>query len=188
MSQINYRNQETVKDAFFHSCLGKLTILGGILILILAIAYFTNPTEQEMAVEMEDNVMQCLEENDSIQGDKIDDYVNNLGHTFTKADTTKIFPDLIKSYRALNRMEVYHHSLYTTTYLFNNMHPQGIRVGIGGFGMVFPTVTFEDILLNVGPMHKGYNQKIIQRGVIPDTDLGSNPNIQEFHYKRNPDD
>ena len=97
MSQINYRNQETVKDAFFHSCLGKLTILGGILVLILAIAYFTNPTEQEMAVEMEDNVMQCLEENDSIQGDKIDDYVNNLGHTFTKADTTKIFPDLIQS-------------------------------------------------------------------------------------------
>ena len=85
-------------------------------------------------------------------------------------------------------MEVYHHSLYTTSYLFNNMYPQGIRVGIGGFGMVFPTVTFEDILLNVGPMHKGYNQKIIQRGVIPDTDLGSNPNIQEFHYKRNPDD
>jgi hypothetical protein len=37
-------------------------------------------------------------------------------------------------------------------------------------------------------MHKGYNQKIIRTGVIPDNDLGTNPNIQEFHYKRNPDD
>ena len=188
MSHINYRSNETAKDAFMHSCLGKLTILGGIILLLLAIALFTNPSEKEMAIEMDDNVLQCLEENDSIQGDKIDDYVNNIGHAFTKADTTEIFPDLIKAYRTLNRMEVYHHSLYNTAYLFNNMHPQGIRIGIGAFGMVLPTVAYEDILLNVGPMHKGYNQKIIQRGTIPDTDLGSNPNIQEYHYKRNPDE
>ena len=121
MSQINYRNQETVKSAFFHSCLGKLTILGGILILILAIAYSTNPTEQEMAVEMEDNVMQCLEENDlAFRETRLTTTSTTRAH-LTKADTTKIFPDLIQSYRALNLMEIYHHSLYTTSYLFNNM-------------------------------------------------------------------
>ena len=85
-------------------------------------------------------------------------------------------------------MEIYHHPLYSTAYLFNNMHPEGVRIGVGVYGLVVPTLTFHDLLLDVGPMHKGYNQKIIRTGVIPDTDLGSNPNIQEFHYKRNPDD
>ena len=86
--------------------------------------------------------MQCLQENDSIQGDPIDDYVNNIGFIFTKADTTKIFPDLIKAYRDLNRMEIYHHSLYSTAYLFNNMHPEGVRIGVGVYGLVVPTLTF----------------------------------------------
>jgi hypothetical protein len=49
-------------------------------------------------------------------------------------------------------------------------------------------MNFNDFLLRVGPMHKGYDQKLIRTGVIPDTDLGTNPNIQEYHYKRNPDD
>jgi len=188
MPHINYKSDETVKDAFMHSCLGKLVILAGIFVFLLIVAYFTAPTEQEMMTEMEDNVMQCLEENDSIQGDKIDNYVNDLGFIFTTADTTQIVPDLIKAYRELNRMEVYHHSLYSTAYLFNNMHPEGVRIGFGAFGIVVPTILYKDLLLDVGPMHKGYNQKIIQTGVIPDTDLGTNPNIQEYHYKRNPDD
>ena len=188
MPQINYKSDDTVKDAFLHSCLGKLVILAGIVAMLLVLAYFTAPTEQEMMTEMDDNVMQCLEENDSIRGDVIYDYVNNLGSVFTAADTTQIVPDLIKAYRKLNRMEVYHHSLYSTAYIFNNMHPEGVRIGFGAFGIIVPTVTYKDLLLDVGPMHKGYNQKIIQTGVIPDTDLGSTPNIQEFHYKRNPDD
>ena len=188
MPQINYKSDDTLKDAFLHSCLGKLVILAGIVAMLLVLAYFTAPTEQEMMTEMDDNVMQCLEENDSIRGDVIDDYVNNLGSVFTAADTTQIVPDLIKAYRKLNRMEVYHHSLYSTAYIFNNMHPEGVRIGFGAFGIIVPTVTYKDLLLDVGPMHKGYNQKIIQTGVIPDTDLGSTPNIQEFHYKRNPDD
>ena len=40
----------------------------------------------------------------------------------------------------------------------------------------------------MGPVHKGYEQKLIQQTVIPDNDMGKTPNIQEFHYKRNPDD
>lgn len=110
MPQINYKSDDTVKDAFLHSCLGKLVILAGFVVILLLIAYFTAPSEKEMTTNMEDNVMQCLQENDSIQGDPIDDYVNNIGFIFTKADTTKIFPDLIKAYRDLNRMEIYHHS------------------------------------------------------------------------------
>ncbi len=72
--------------------------------------------------------------------------------------------------------------------MYNNIRAEGTRVGFGIFGLVIPTANFNDFLLHVGPMHKGYDQKLIRTTVIPDNDLGSNPNIQEFHYRRNPDD
>ena len=55
MPQINYKSDNTVKDAFMHSCLGKLVILAGILVFLCVIAYLTAPTQDEMASEMEDN-------------------------------------------------------------------------------------------------------------------------------------
>ena len=65
------------------------------------------------------------------------------------------------------------------------MHPEGTRVGFGIFGVIIPTVLYEDILLDVGPVHKGYEQKLNQEviGKPEDEDLGENPNITEFHYK-----
>ena len=137
---------------------------------------------------MEDNIMQCLEENDSIKGDPIDDYVHNLGFIFTKGDSMAVTEEVRKAYHMYNRLQVYRHGLYSTAYLHNNLHPEGVRVGFGAFGLIVPTVLYKDILLDVGPVHKGYDQKLIQQVTVPDTDLGQNPNIQEFHYKRNPDD
>ena len=64
------------------------------------------------------------------------------------------------------------------------MHPEGTRVGVGIFGIIIPTVLYEDILLEVGPVHKGYEQKLNQAPIQQDDeDLGENPNITEFHYK-----
>ena len=182
-----YRTNEPIRKAFMHSCLGKIVVLGIFLLIALCVAYFTTPTEKEMLVEMDDNIIECLQANDSIKGDPIDDYVNNLGSIFTVSDSTQVSEEVMKAYRMYNKLEAYRHTFYATARLVNNMHPEGVRVGIGVFGVVIPTVIYKDILLDVGPVHKGYNQKIIQPAV-PDTDLGSNPNIQEFHYKRNPDD
>lgn len=183
----NYQTKESMGKAFKNSCLGKLVILSAFLLVILLIAYFTTPTEKEMRIEMEDNIMQCLEENDSIKGDDIDDYVNNLGFIFTYADSMNVEPDIRKAYHMYNRLEVYRHTFFATAYLHNNLHPGGVRVGFGLFGLVIPTVLYKDILLDVGPVHKGYDQKIY-RPEMPDYDMGKTPNIQEFHYKRNPDD
>lgn len=184
----DYRTNEPIRKAFMNSCLGKIVVLGVLLLIALFVAYFTTPTEKEMLAEMDDNIIECLQANDSIKGDPIDDYVNNLGSAFSESDTTQVSEDVMKAYRAYNKLEAYRHTFYATARLVNNMHPEGIRVGIGMFGLVLPTVTYSDILLDVGPVHKGYNQKIVQPTSVPDTDLGSNPNIQEFHYKRNPDD
>lgn len=182
-----YRTNEPIRKAFMHSCLGKIVILGIFLLIALCVAYFTTPTEKEMLVEMDDNIIECLQANDSIKGDPIDDYVNNLGSIFTVSDSTQISEEVMKAYRMYNKLEAYRHTFYATARLVNNMHPEGVRVGVGVFGLIIPTVIYKDILLDVGPVHKGYNQKIIQP-TVPDIDLGSNPNIQEFHYKRNPDD
>lgn len=188
-NRINYgRAHETVPQAFMHSCFGKLLILGAILLVLLIIAYFTAPSEQVMREEMNDNIMECMEMNDSIRGDKIDDYVHNIGFIFTTADTTKVGKEWREAFDKYNRLEIYRHTFFTTAYIYNNIRAEGVRVGIGAFGVVVPTVNFNDFLLRTGPIHKGYNQKLIRNGVIPDTDLGTNPNIQEYHYKRNPDD
>ncbi len=183
----NYRTNEPVTKAFMHSCLGKLIILAAFLLFALIIAYFTTPTKKEMLIQIDDAILECLEANDSIKGDPIDDYVNNIGSMITYADTTQVSEDVIKAYRMYNRLETYRHTFYATARLVNNLNPEGVRVGIGVFGMVIPTIVYKDLLLDVGPVHKGYNQKIIKTPVS-DTDLGKTPNIQEFHYKRNPDD
>ena len=184
----NYKTTDSIGKAFAHSCLGKLIILTVLIIIGLIVAYFTTPTEKKMRTEMTDNIMQCLQENDSIKGDDIDDNVNNLGFIFTEADTTQISAEVREAYHMYNKLEVYRHTFYATAHLRNNLHPEGIRVGFGVFGLVIPTINYKDILLDVGPVHKGYNQKIIQPTINNEVDLGSNPNIQEFHYKRNPED
>ena len=109
-----------------------------------------------------------------------------MSSIFTYADTTLVSEDVMKAYRTYNKLEAYRHTFYATARLVNNLHPEGVNVGVGLFGLIIPTVIYKDILLDVGPVHKGYNQKIIQP-TAPEPDLGSNPNIQEFHYKRNPD-
>ncbi|MBR1449407.1 MAG: hypothetical protein IJ588_11765 [Prevotella sp.] len=184
----SYRTNETIGQMFLHSCLGKLIILAGILLVLLFIAYLTNPSKQTMIDEMNDNIMQCMEANDSVRGDWIDDAVLNVGYIFTTADSTKVGQEWREAFDKYNRLEVYRHTFFSTAYIYNNLRSEGTRVGFGLFGVVIPTVNFNDFLLRTGPMHKGYDQKLIKTVVIPDNDLGTNPNIQEFHYKRNPDD
>ncbi len=183
----NYRTNESIGKMFMHSCLGRLIILSGIIIILLIIAFFTRPSEQEMRDEMNDNIMQCMEMNDSIRGDQIDDFVHNIGFIFTSADTTKVGQEWREVFDKYNRLEIYTHPFFNTAYVYNNIRTEGTRVGFAVFGVVIPTANFNDFLLRIGPMHKGYNQKLI-KSVTIEPDLGTNPNIQEFHYKRNPDD
>ena len=44
-----------------------------------------------------------------------------------------------------------------------------------------------DLLLDVEPVHKGYEQKLLDPVKIEEADLGSNPNVTEYHYEKNPD-
>jgi len=184
----NFKTNQSFTQEFTRSCLGRIIIAGVILLVAMLVAYFTAPKEADMNLEMTDNIMQCLEVNTDNKGDVVDDIVHNLAFIFTTADTTMIPKDLIETYYKHNRLESYRHTFFSTTYIHNNMHPEGTRVGVGVFGLIIPTVLYKDILLDVGPIHKGYEQKLNQQVIIQDDDLGENPNITEFHYKRNPDD
>jgi hypothetical protein len=184
----NFKTNQSFTQEFTRSCLGRIIIAGVILLVAMLVTYFTAPKEADMNLEMTDNIMQCLEVNTDNKGDVVDDIVHNLAFIFTTADTTMIPKDLLETYYKHNRLESYRHTFFSTTYIHNNMHPEGTRVGVGVFGLIIPTVLYKDILLDVGPIHKGYEQQLNQQVIIPDDDLGENPNITEFHYKRNPDD
>lgn len=179
----NYRTNQSFTQEFSRSCLGRIVIAGVILLVAMLVAYFTAPKENDMNLEMTDNVMQCMEANSLEKGDVVDDYVRNLTFIFTTADSTAIPKDVLDAYYKYNRLESYRHTFYSTSYIYNNMHPEGTRIGVGIFGLIIPTVLYQDILLDVGPVHKGYEQKLNQQVIVPDDDLGVTPNITEFHYK-----
>jgi hypothetical protein len=180
----NFKTNESFTQEFTRSCLGRIIIAGVIILVGLLVAYFTAPKESDMDEEMLDNMMQCLEVNDGIKGDAVDDYVHNLTFIFTTADTTVIPKDVLDTYNKYNRLVSYRHTFYSTSYIHNNMHPEGTRVGVGIFGLIIPTVLYEDILLEVGPVHKGYEQKLNQAPIQQEElDMGETPNITEFHYK-----
>ena len=182
-----FKQNESALQAFYHSCLGKITILAGILILLFIVGIMTKPTQEEMEMEMVDDILQCIQANDSIQGDGIDDQVNNLSSVFSRADTAKINKELLVSLKKNNRLEIYNHSFFRTAYIINNIHPAGVRVGVGMFGVVYPTVLYKDLLLNVGPMQKKYKDGVIRTGTINTHDLGTNPAVKPYHYQGDPD-
>ena len=174
MEQFNpntYKKQSTAQQ-FTGSCLGKIIICAVICIILLIVAAITRPSDSYMRWQMEDNITECIAASDSIESDIIDDYVGNIGRIFTHADSTDVNPELWETYRQLNKLEIYPHLLFKTARIINNIHPEGVRVGIGIFGIV---------------IRGDYNQKLINTPV-PDMYTGDNPNIQPFHYKGNPDD
>ena len=161
----SYRTKETLAQQFYHTCLGKLIILAAFIGVLLVIAHFTVPDEETMMVEMEDNIRQCIEANDSIKTDWIDDAINNIGYIFTSADSIPN-QEILDNFNKYNKMKYYRQTFYAKTLLHNNFKPEGIRVGIGVFGIVIPTVNFNDFLFRLGPMHKGYDQKPVQSTII----------------------
>lgn len=177
-----YRTNESFFKAFTHSCLGKLVTLGLIMTVVLFIAHITIPDKETMIEETEDNIRQCIMANDSIQTDGLDDAINNFSITFTEADST-FDEQTWETFTKYNQLQCHRHAFYSTVRIHNNLHPSGTCAGIGIFGLVISTVNFKDLLLNVGPIHKGYGKELIQEPYkVEDEYFGDNPDIKAFHY------
>lgn len=178
--------KETLFQQFYHSCLGKIIILLGAGLALFVIALVTTPTEEQMAVYTEDNIHECLQDNEELRSDHLDEVFNNIGRTFSIADTTRTNKEVYDTYKRLNTIKVYPHAAYMTSYLHSSAHPEGIRVGIGVFGLVISTVRYDDILLDVGTVRGHYYEEHIKMQNIPE-DLGDNPVLKPYHYKGDPD-
>jgi hypothetical protein len=176
-----YKSKGKVGQMFYNSCLGKFIIALAVLGLLCIAAFLTVPSEEKMRLEISDDIRQCIQDNDSIQGDQLDDAVGNMARFFTRADTTANDKELMDAFHKYNKLEIYRHSLFATAYIHNNFRPEGTRVGIGILGMVFPTVNFNDFLLRVAPIHRDYGDGVIRSTINYGSDyMGEDPNITPY--------
>ena len=180
----SYRARQSVFSQFVNSCMGRIIILAAILAILAILAALTCPSEQKMQEEMTDNIRQCIEANDSIHTDWIDDAINNVGYIFTNADSTAAGDEAMKAFFDHNQLMYCNHTLFSTMRLYNSFQVQGIRCGIGIFGFVIPTVNFNDFILRTGPLRRDYNQPVIHHDLGDDMYLGENPDLGgAFHYE-----
>ena len=140
-----------------------------------------------MQTEMEDNIRECLQDNFEKRCDPVDEVFNNIRRPFTEADTTFNDKEILEMFNRNNRLEIYRHTLFSTARVVNNLHPEGVREGIGIFGVVIPFLSYDDFLMAEGNVRGKNHDRIIQGGV-PEMDLGDNPMLKPYHYKGNPDD
>ena len=115
-----------------------------------------------MREQMYDNIRQCIESPDSIQTDAIDDAVANFTYIFTSAGPVEN-KALMDRFNQYNRIEYFEHATYSSLRIFNNFRPEGVRCAIGIFGIVIPTINFNDLLLRTGPVRRDYEKEINRR-------------------------
>ena len=174
-----FRKKESLFKEFSKTCLGRLVIGTAILVVLAIIAWLSKPSEETMHQKMNDNITEWIQENDSLNTDWIDDAVQNATFTFTSADSmlTPEQQELLAQFEKHNRLEYRDHSLFATMIIYNSFHIEGKRCGIGVFGMVIPTVNFNDFLLRDGPMRKEYNKPVPQPVLDNDEYFGENPDL-----------
>ena len=181
--------RETLFQEFYHSCLGKIIILAAVAFILFVIAVITIPTDEQLRMQTLDNIHQCLQENDSTKNDELDEFFANVERSFSETDTTLTNSEALKYFHRYNKLEIYNHTAYSTCYLRNTIHPQGIRVGIGVFGLIISTINYEDMILDLGPARGEFNIRISPTPAATDTfSYGENPHLKPYHYNGNPDD
>ena len=180
------KNNDSLFYLFRHSCLGRLIMAAIVLAVLAVIASLTNPTEERMRSEMDDNIRQCIEERDSINDDWTETMVKNIRYMCTNADSIVTHPEDLRVFYEFNTLAHYDHSLFSTMFIHNSFHVEGKRCAIGIFGMVIPTVNFNDFLLREGPMFKEYKRPQPDYGAGSEEFFGDNPDLGGvFEYNDN---
>jgi hypothetical protein len=187
MDQFNspsYKKQSLMQQ-FFSSCLGRLVILLAVFLGLYIFALITVPSKKMMLEETLDNIHECIQENDSIKGDEIDEIINNISRTISVADTTLTNPELYRAFLKYNRLAVYKHAGFQTVHVFNGIYPQGRRISFGVFQTVISTLNYEDLVLSTGAIRGDYNKQLNAPTELPDSDeyIGTNPNVEPYHFE-----
>ena len=175
-NQDSFNKHESTWQSFHKSCLGRIVIAAIVLLVLLIAASLSRPTEEKMTYETKDNILQLIADNDSSKQDQIDNTFANVGYMFTMRDTLKK-DTMWNTFDLYNTLEYKRHAFYSEMILHNTLHVMGKNCAVGFFGLVIPTIEYEDLLLNAGIMRKDYNQKIINEVPVPD----------EFYFGNDPD-
>ena len=183
----NVYKKQGLFDEFSSSCLGKLVIMGVIIIGLCVLAIISVPTEDQMFNEAEDNIRECIQDNNEKKGDIVDEIVWNIGRSFSVADSTLDNKETLEAFAKYNTIDVFRHSLYSTARIRNSTHPEGVRVAFGIFGFVISTVHYNDLVLDFGPVRGNYDDRLIKTTIVPDDYMGDTTNINTYHYENNPD-
>lgn len=181
----SYKKDSTAK-LFFRSGFGKFCIVVLIVVAVVFVASVSVPSDSYMESETIDAIRQCLEDKQTHQPDKVDEGVRNFLTIFTDADTTKT-AEVMKDFYHYNRLAIYPHALYSTARIHNNLHSDGVRVAVGIFGVVIPTISISDLILRSAPVRGEYNKKIIKEVIGDDEEYyGDNPDLKHRYgpYKK----
>ena len=182
----SYKKKSMIQE-FTGSCLGKVIITAAILFFLFLLCVFTVPSQQAMEQEVEDNVRQCLQENDSLRGDVIDEVVANISRSFSEADSTVDDHEIMAIYHKYNRVEFKDHTFFRTANLINYTHPQGVCVAWGIMGAVFSTVYYDDLVLTTGAVRGTYNKRLLNDMPVSDDHVNEATKLEPYHYQGNPD-
>lgn len=186
----NVYKKQGLFDEFSSSCLGKLIIVGIIIIGLCVLAIISVPTEDQMFNEAEDNIRECIQDNNEKKGDIVDEIVWNIGRSFSVADSTLDNKETLEAFAKYNTIDVFRHSLYSTARISNSTHPEGVRVAFGIFGFVISTVHYNDLVLDFGPVRGNYDDRLIKTTIVPeedDNELLDTSHVETYHYEGNQD-
>ena len=170
-------HKDTLASELRKICLSKLIMLVAVILLLLLAAKMTIPSDDQMMYGTLDGVCQCIQKSHGVPGDKSDDIVRNTIASVSHETDTLKKDTILADFKKFNRIEIYHHTFFSTAYIISNFNSRGARAAIGLFGMVIPTVNFNDFVLRNGPIRKEYNQRIIRQTITSDTYLGDNPDL-----------
>ena len=170
-------HKETLAAEIKKSCLAKVIMLVAVMLLLMLSAKLTIPSDEQMMYGTLDGVCQCIQDSHGVPGDKSDDIVRNGIATVSHETDSAKKDTILADFKKFNRVEIYHHTFFSTAYIISNFNSRGARAAVGIFGLVIPTVDFNDFVLRNGPIRKEYNQRIIKQTITSDTYLGDNPDL-----------
>ena len=138
-----YRKDKPAAKAF-----KRIGIVVGTLVVLLILAWLTNPTEKKMRDEMDDNIRQSIWSRDSINADGLDIFLSNVSHSFThfSDSITNEMKNRWNRFEENNKKEYFRHTLFSTMYITCGFRGITTRCGIGIFGLVIPTVDFNQFI------------------------------------------
>ena len=170
-------HKETLAAEIKKSCLAKVIMLVAVMLLLMLSAKMTIPSDEQMMYGTLDGVCQCIQDSHGVPGDKSDDIVRNGIATVSHETDSAKKDTILADFKKFNRVEIYHHTFFSTAYIISNFNSRGARAAVGIFGLVIPTVNFNDFVLRNGPIRKEYNQRIIKQTITSDTYMGDNPDL-----------